>query len=253
MRELFHKALNLYGVDIVRTRNLHDSLAKHLQNVLAAKRIDCVIDVGANTGQYGQFLRKLGYTGHIVSFEPVRSVFEQLRATAEEDGNWTCHNLALGDKEEEKELNVYSSTMFSSFLSANDYSKNIWRSLEKVTPQRVRVRRLEDVFTETVGRLGCTNFMLKLDAQGYEKYVFDGARGCLEDVVLLQSELSFIPVYDGMLPAYDVLQEFHKAGFYISGLYPINRDASMAVIEFDCVMVKREAALPPERTAISAG
>ena len=81
--------------------------------------------------------------------------------------------------------------------------------------------------------------MLKMDTQGFDKFVFDGARGCLENVSVLQSELSLIPVYDGMLQVYDILKEFHNNYFYISGMYPINRDESMAVIEYDCVLVKK--------------
>ena len=38
---------------------------------------------------------------------------------------------------------------------------------------------------------------------------------------------------------YDVLQEYHLFDYFISGMYPINRDESLAVIEYDCVMVKR--------------
>ncbi|OHB44727.1 MAG: hypothetical protein A2178_01735 [Planctomycetes bacterium GWC2_49_10] len=239
MKRLIRNALNKCGFDVIRTRNLHDDLTKHLSNVLLSKNIDCVIDVGANSGQYGLFLRALGYKGHIVSFEPVSSVFNQLKEKCENDNKWSCHNFALGDKNEEKILNVYKSTVFSSFLTANEYSKNIWHSLENVTPETVKVFRLEDVWDDAIGKLGCTNYMLKLDTQGFDKFVFDGAHDCLENISVLQSELSLIPVYDGMIQVYDVLKEFHSFNFFISGMYPINRDKSLAVIEYDCVMVKR--------------
>jgi hypothetical protein len=88
----------------------------------------------------------------------------------------------------------------------------------------VRVVRLEDVFQQLVGSLGCRNCMLKLDTQGYDKFAFEGAKGCLGHVRALQSELSLIPVYDGMIEVYEVLKEFNGSGFYISGMYPINRD-----------------------------
>jgi FkbM family methyltransferase len=240
MKRLLRRTLNKLGFDVVRTRNSHSDQARHLSNVLASKRIDCVIDVGANAGQYGMFLRGLGYAGHIVSFEPVKSVFDALKSKADSDGKWTCHNFALGDRTEEKTLNVYPSTVFSSFLPASTYSKKIWSSLQDATPERVKVFRLDDVYEDLVAGLGCKNPMLKLDTQGYDKHVFDGARASLKNISALQSELSLIPVYDGAPQAYDVLGEFHKNGFYISGMYPINRDESLAVIEFDCVLVKRE-------------
>lgn len=239
MKKLIRNILNKYGLDIVRIKNQHDNLSNHLLNVLTNKNIECVIDVGANSGQYGVFLRELGYKGYIVSFEPVASVFKALKEKCDKDDKWFCYDFALGDKSEEKILNVYKSTVFSSFLEANDYSKNIWSSLNHVTPESVKVFKLDDVYDDIIGKLGCTHYMLKLDTQGYDKFVFDGARDCLKHVSVLQSELSLISVYDGMLDAYDILKQFHNNGFYISGMYPINRDESLAVIEYDCVLVKR--------------
>lgn len=239
MKRLMRAALHKLGFDLVRVGNSHDDLTKHLTNVLRSRNIDCILDVGANSGQYGAFLRSLGYKGYIISFEPVGAVFHDLKRNSAGDDKWLCCNYALGDKTETKVLNVYKSTVFSSFLTANEYSKNIWRSLETVAPETVQVFRLDDVWPELTGKLACENFMLKLDTQGFDNLVFEGARGCLEQINVLQSELSLIPVYDGMPQAYDVLNGFHKSGFLISGMYPINRDKSLAVIEYDCVMVKK--------------
>lgn len=231
--------INKTGFDVIRTRNQHGSLDWHLRNVFAAKEIDCVLDVGANSGQYGVFLRQLGFRGHIVSFEPVRSVFERLQQTASGDTTWHCYNLALGDEPGEKSINVYQSTVFSSFLNASDYSKGIWTSLNNVTPEDVQVARLDDMFDEIAQRTGCRSFYLKMDTQGFDRNVFRGALRSLGAVQALQSELSLLSVYDGMPPAYDVLGDFHAQGFFISGMYPVNRDESLAVIEYDCVLVKK--------------
>ncbi len=243
MKKLIRDLLNKCGFDIVRTKNQHDNFSNHLANVLAAENIECVIDVGANSGQYGKFLRDIGYKGYIVSFEPVSAVFKVLKEKCDQDDKWSCYDFALGDKSEEKIINVYKSTVFSSFLEANDYSKKIWTSLEDVSPENVKVCRLDDIYDDVIGKLGCNNHMLKLDTQGYDKFAFDGARDCLKNISVLQSELSLISVYDGMLDVYDILKEYHHAGFYISGMYPINRDESLAVIEYDCVMVKRNGGI----------
>jgi len=239
MKKLIRYALNRFGFDIVRMKNSNETISKHLSNVLISKNIECVIDVGANLGKYGIFLREIGFKGYIVSFEPVKSVFNILKENCDHDDKWSCYNFALGDKNEEKIINVYKSTVFSSFLKANEYSKNIWSSLKDVTPENVKVFKLDEVYEDIIGSLGCANHMLKLDTQGYDKFVFDGSRDCLKNISVLQSELSLISVYSGMNEVYDVLNEFHNNGFYISGMYPINRDESLAVIEYDCVLVKR--------------
>jgi hypothetical protein len=43
-----------------------------------------------------------------------------------------------------------------------------------------------------------------------------------------------------MQNVYDTLNDFHRQGFFISGMYPINRDESLAVIEYDCILVRPE-------------
>jgi FkbM family methyltransferase len=241
MKRFIHSLFNYFGYDFVKSQYNNADIEKHLLNIFDNKKIDCVIDVGANYGQYGDLLRKIGFKGHIFSFEPVKSVFDALKEHCEKDSKWFCYNLALGDKNEEKVINAYKSTVFSSFYEANEYSKKIWKSLENVTPEMVKVVKLDDVYAELVGSKGCTNCLLKLDTQGYDIHVFDGSMRSLKYVLALQSELSLIPVYDGTIQFYDVLKKFYDNNFYISGMYPISRDDSLAVIEYDCVLVKMEA------------
>ena len=199
-----------------------------------------MIDAGANSGQYGAFLRSIGFKGYILSFEPVAHVFEELQSAAKHDSKWRCYQYALGDREEKKEINVYKSTVFSSFLRANDYSKSTWNSLKDVHPEIVQVRKLEDMYKELTQDLGSVTCMLKLDTQGYDVNVFQGARAILGNIEALQSEISTIKVYEDMPDGLDALKLFREQGFYISGMFPINREESLAAIEFDCLLVRRE-------------
>ena len=81
-----------------RLRRLEESA--HLASLLNLLRVDCVLDVGANIGQYHEFLRvHVGYEGHIVSFEPIAEMYEGLQAAAAQDDKWTVHRLALGGRQ----------------------------------------------------------------------------------------------------------------------------------------------------------
>ena len=239
MKNFLRKLVNNAGFDLVRQENNHGLFDIHLNNVFRKYSIDCVIDVGANSGQYGSFLRGLGFYGWIVSFEPVKSVFDKLVENAKGDDKWICYNFALGDKAEKKIINVFDSTVFSSFLDANDYSKGIWKSLERVIPEEVDVVKLDDLFSEISDRTDCQHYFLKLDTQGYDLKVFRGGIKSLDKVDAIQTELSLIHVYKEMMSPYEVLKEYNNNNYYISGMYPINRDESLAVIEYDCVLVKK--------------
>lgn len=239
VKRLLHAMAIRLGFDITLTRNKQWDIESHLRNVFAKYEIDCVIDVGANEGQYGSMLRRLGFTGHIVSFEPIKAVHDRLALATRGDSKWTSFNLALGDRAEKKTLNVYEGSVFTSFLTANAYSKDVWPSRGASSPQDVMVARLDEVFPEIVRRTNASRYCLKLDTQGYDLAVFRGAKGVLDRVRVLQAEIPMIQLYEGLPEPCSVIEEYTKEGFQISGLFPISREESLAVIEFDCVMIKK--------------
>ena len=71
------KVVSRLGFEIQKKTNVHNTFDDHVTNVLRKNKSDCILDVGANTGQYGESLRKLGYQGWIVSFEPVKAVLDK--------------------------------------------------------------------------------------------------------------------------------------------------------------------------------
>lgn len=243
MKARVRKFVNSLGFDVVRATTLHRDLGAHVKGIIDAKAIDGVIDVGANVGQYGRMLRLSGFEGQIYSFEPVSKPFRQLERTAASDAKWHCFNIALGEEAETREINVYEDDVFSSFLSANDYSKQIWSSLNEANTQQVSIARLDDLIDSLPSRDECHNFLLKMDTQGFDLQVFRGAKNCLSSISALQSELALIPIYDGSPNPFQLLDEFKEHGFFISGMYVINRDASLAVVEYDVTFVKRDVAI----------
>ncbi|MBC7633672.1 FkbM family methyltransferase, partial [Aeromicrobium sp.] len=90
--------------------------AARRQSVLAKQEVDLVLDVGASTGGYGTSLRSFGYTGQIVSFEPLAAAFAELSATVASDPLWTARNTALGAEPGEATINIASNSASSSLL-----------------------------------------------------------------------------------------------------------------------------------------
>jgi FkbM family methyltransferase len=244
MKMLVKRLLRSAGLDVVLAKN-SGTLSLNVLNILKAKRIGCVFDVGANTGQYGRFLRQLGYSGHILSFEPVPNTFGMLEAAAAGDPKWRCFPLALGERAERRTINVYRSGNFTSFLAASDYARGVWpEDVEKSHEETVDVARLDAVYRGLVEGdlpgLDGEACMLKMDTQGFDESVFAGASGILDRVAAIQSEISVIGIYDNMPDGLDTLRLFRDHGFYISGMFPVTRDESLAAIELDCLLVRRD-------------
>jgi hypothetical protein len=57
--------------------------------------------------------------------------------------------------------------------------------------------------------------------------------------VALQTEVSFVPIYKGMVPWQQMLAEIGSRGFDLSGLFPVTLDAGQRLIEADAVCVRR--------------
>jgi FkbM family methyltransferase len=211
-------------------------LGLRLDHLFSSLGIDLVLDVGAHVGDYAGFLRRNGYTGRIISFEPVASNYEVLRLTALSDDRWDTLNVALGSEEGESQMNVTNSTVFSSFHQPNDYALGEFGSRAVVDHvERVVVRRLDRVLPEIVepGK----RIFLKMDTQGWDLEVLRGASGVLGDVKAIQSEVSVVPIYGRMPSLQASLDHFRQLGFSLAGLFPVTYDSSNRVVEFDCVCV----------------
>jgi FkbM family methyltransferase len=240
IKKSIHKLFQYFGYEFIKLGHFDQGLGSHLVKVFTSRDIDCVLDVGGNTGQYGTYLREIGYTGFIVSFEPVSSAFAALQKKTENDQKWICYNIALGDQAGEREINVFSDTQFSSFLQASDYSKSMWQDIRSSTSEITTIARLDDLFADIREKTSAGRYFLKLDTQGFDLNVFRGARESLKDIYAMQSELSLISVYRGMQNSFAGIEQYRVSGFFISGLFPINIEKGLAVIEYDCVLVKQE-------------
>jgi len=224
---------------------------KFLISFLRRYAVDCVLDVGANVGQFGNELRMLGYGGRIISFEPDPGCFEELEQCARADGNWHAVNLALGDADGSATFNIMATRVFNSFLTpttreASDYQKhNVIK--EVVT---VEVRRLDEIFQDLAKRFGFSRPFLKMDTQGFDIRVFNGAAGVHQSFVGLKSELSIKRLYENVPDWTDVIRLYDKAGFELSAMFSVHPEKDR-LIEMDCYFKPKHALAPQSSRHVS--
>lgn len=231
LRTLFNQ---IVGLDVVKVGGQH-TLRTHLMKVIEAYQIKTVIDVGANEGAFGTFLRDIGFRGTIHSFEPVSSPYKTLRAASDSDPLWHAHQCALGAANGSATINVSKFNQMSSFLKASRYGSETWANLEVETTEDVEVRALASFFENGVIRPTGRTF-LKMDTQGFDLEVFRGAMPIRDELCCLLSELSLMPLYEGMPAFSESLETFRRAGFAVTGFFPITRNARLAMIEVDCIL-----------------
>ncbi|MFN6962558.1 MAG: FkbM family methyltransferase [Pyrinomonadaceae bacterium] len=201
----------------------------YLRQLLTALNITCVIDVGANRGQFALDLRSIGFSGKIVSFEPVASVYEELTAVMGRDANWQGFNFALGSENGTMQINVGKNSQLSSL---NDFREA--EHMERV--ETIEIRRLDSMWDSIFNDHSEDRFFLKMDTQGFDHEVFAGAEGCIDRFQGLMSEVTLIPLYKSTPRYLESLAMFEKAGFSVCSLTPVFRKPSLEVVEFNCMM-----------------
>ena len=213
------------------------SLLKDLFHRLS---INCVVDVGANCGQYGMTLRSLGYSGPIISFEPVKATFDTLRTTAKRHEPWEVFPYALGATAGTAEINVTESSLFSSLLLPDDKSRICFPGNKVSRTETVQLHRLDEVASTCLRNLDTPRIYLKLDTQGYDLEVLKGTEAILPSVVALQTEVSFRHIYNAMHDFTDSISEFRARGFEVVDFMPVSHDIDgLCAVEMDCIMARR--------------
>lgn len=211
--------------------------AQHTAMLLRELRVDVLLDVGANRGQFAQQARRQGYRGRIVSFEPVPDLVEVLEREAADDPDWQVHACALGEEDGTAEIHWSPGTL-SSLLPASDFGRQWNDALDDMAVREIAVRRLDGLWDEVTAGLDAPRPFLKMDTQGYDVATFRGAGDRVAQLLGLQSEVAMVPIYDGMPRLLDQLALYEAAGFETTGMFPVNRDRdTLRAIEFDLMMI----------------
>lgn len=188
-----HAGLRAFGFDYVRFTPNDSSLARR-QKLLRTYHIDLVLDVGANRGQYGTEMRKLGYRGKIISFEPLASAYTLLERTAQADPAWQTFPFALGAQATETIINISGNSYSSSLLEMLPAHLALDSQSKYVGQQAIKVQTLDALF-ESLCR-DAHNIYLKMDTQGFELQVLAGAANSLAHIQTIQLEMSLVPLYE---------------------------------------------------------
>lgn len=192
---------------------------------LKTHQVNVVLDVGANSGQFGTGLRRADFRGRIISFEPLSEPFSQLAREASKDPLWDCRQCALGDIDGEIEMNVAANGgESSSVLPMLKTHQDAFPSASYVGTELVPIRRLDSVTPRFLQSPTDIAFV-KIDVQGFEKQVLAGSQSTLNECCVgMQLELSFAPLYEGGLLIREALDLVYSLGFTLTGLLPCVTD-----------------------------
>ena len=228
-----------YGYDVIKYNHRSNPIARRVK-LMSQYKIDLVFDVGANTGQYATNLRTLGYRGRIVSFEPLTSAYKSLVSLADEDPLWYTVNIALGDQDGKAEINIASNSQSSSILDMLPSHTNSAPDSAYVGKEEITIRKIDTIIDEY--RRPANTLYLKIDAQGYEKTIIQGAINSLDKITGIQLEVSLIPLYKGEALLADMIDYMSTQGYTLMSLEPGHGDPSTGqLLQVDCIFFPHNA------------
>jgi FkbM family methyltransferase len=215
-----HRARGLVqscGLDISRFPGDHPTL--QVVHLLRHHGITRVLDVGANDGGYATELRRFGYPGKIVSFEPLSEPFLLLERRARRDPGWMTLPYALGAESATVTMNVAANNARSSsvlpMLAAHEEAAPSALIIGAETVNQHALDALWGDITEPDDQV-----FLKADVQGYEHQVLEGVAKHVGRIIGLQLELSIVPLYEGGWRYDEALDWARQHGFVLMRLIP---------------------------------
>ena len=169
-----------------------------------------VLDAGANKGQFTIAAQNLLQPERIHAFEPLPAVGKELARNCSRYPEVIVHRMALGAAKGEATLHVNRHSQSSSLLSLQDRHLAVFPDAQELSDVVVNVGRLDEALE---GEPLTRPVLLKVDTQGYEADVLDGASGVLDQLDYVVLETSFAPLYEGERVFREILTLMEKLSF----------------------------------------
>lgn len=216
LKKVVKNFLHTAGFELRR----HTTLANPAYQLLLGLnrfQVNLVFDVGSNAGQFARELREIGYEREIISFEPLSDAYGNLLKDAAKDANWHVHErTAVGDYDGEIEINIAGNSVSSSVLPMMEAHSSAAKNSAYIGTERVPICRLDSVAPEYLAT--ASHYFVKIDTQGYESQVLDGAAKTLGGARGVLCELSLVSLYEGQQLWLEMIDRIESEGFVLWSL-----------------------------------
>lgn len=174
---------------------------EHFEILQGLKNIKCLVDVGANVGQFSLLCKIIYPNASIHAFEPLNEAAGTFQKVLGQEPNVHLYSHAIGSKAADQLINVTARADSSSLL-VPDAQSRIFPGTHAVSQETVRVLRLKDVLRD---KDIPSPAVLKIDVQGYEGEVLKGSEHLLQSFDWIYCEASFIELYSGQPLADEII------------------------------------------------
>ncbi len=233
-----NKILSLFNLRIEKISK-NERIEDVLSFLLSKLEIDTALDVGANEGQFGKKLRNLGYKEKIISFEPLKNLFNLLGKNSSDDKKWQVMNIAIGDEDGETIINESNYSLSSSILPISKLHLEAKKNSNYIGKQKISIKKI-DTFIDNEN-LNKNNLFLKIDTQGFEYHVIKGSFKNLKNIRAILCELTLVELYEGQKLWLEIIDLLAANNFEIWSLEKgFQNTKNKQILQIDCIFLNKE-------------
>lgn len=216
-KRLLRRVLRALGYEVRRINGGSVGYAPDMWAWLRSSgNIRTIIDIGANNGEFAEFLASYFDAKQTIAIEPLPECAAQVREREKAIRNLTVFECAVSDREDRLVLfeNAYSpasSLLPVSKISIDEFPQTSANRQEIEVP----VCRLDDLIDATSLE---REVLIKIDVQGFEDRVIRGGEQTFRSAKFVLIEMSFVPMYDGQPLFEDVHDALRNLGFRFAGM-----------------------------------
>ncbi|OGU35099.1 MAG: hypothetical protein A2068_06410 [Ignavibacteria bacterium GWB2_35_6b] len=196
-----------------------------------------ILDIGAYKGLYSKSANVVFPEAVIFAFEPLADCYNELLLLKNSIKNFECFNIALSNKKEISVIHRSSFAGSSSLLAMSAVHKSAFPNTAGEVIENINTELLDNIL---VGKNLTQPILLKIDVQGYENFVFEGAKETLKVCDVIICEMSFRELYNGQMLFDKLYSLLTNSGFIFAGsLSELIDPNSSEVLQIDGLFIKK--------------
>lgn len=238
LKTIINSIIKTTGYQFVRVPSLNLDIANGKYEWLQQLKINTIIDIGANNGQFLRFISKVLKDVKIYSFEPINECYLNLEKLKNEIDCLEVFNIALGDDDTETTFFQSEFSASSSLVEMANLHSTLFPHTQNYKKDIISVKKL-DSFIDKIPII--PRLLIKIDVQGYENKVLTGGRKFIKMADILFIESSYFELYKNQWLFYELNEYLYSQGFFFSGnLEQITAPQNNLTVQADAIYLKNE-------------
>ena len=190
MKTFIHKLFSLFGYKITKSDSYLANSSNYIVSNLFNKDFQLIIfDIGANVGQSAEKYSSLYKNATIFSFEPALKEYEILKT--KNIKNLKPFNIGFSNRKTQENFFVNQASATSSLLPLSEKAEKVWQNNQLKNIDMITCDF--DTLDNFCNDMNIKNIdFMKIDTQGSEYLVLDGAKELLSKKVIRNIQLEVI-------------------------------------------------------------